>query len=63
MDATTLYMVITLSDGTTRRAREQVFPSVAACEAFAAEAAKRIPEGATIVSAECHRHYRIAPGR
>lgn len=62
MDPATLYMVITLADGSPR-AREERFPSVEACETYVSEAASRIPEGATVVSAECHRHYRVSPAK
>lgn len=61
-DAATLTVQVTRPDGRLRTT-EKVFPSVLACEAFLDGAMQRKPEGMTVLSHECRRHYRIAPER
>lgn len=62
MDAATLFMIKTLADGREDRRALREYPTVAACEAFVAEANRRKPTDMAEFRYECWRHYRVAPG-
>lgn len=62
MDAATLFMIKTLADGREDRRALREYPTVAACEAFVAEANRRKPADMAEFRYECWRHYRVAPG-
>ena len=59
MDAATLIMILKLADG---REVERVTPfrSLAACQAFKAEVATRLPAGWHIVAARCKGPVRLS---
>lgn len=61
-DAATLTVQVTRPDGRLRTT-EKGFPSVLACEAFLDSAMQRKPDGMTVLSHGCRRHYRTAPER
>lgn len=61
MDAATLYIIWILSDGREVPRESRQFPSVAACEEYAARVNQRRPTDIPPSRYECWRHYRISP--